>query len=169
MNGVNSFRALLSIVLAFLILFANFSFALAGGPVFEGPFHEEGTVEIYDCGSFQLLDVYELNYTEKLFLDEQGNRVRLLEHVWGIDTLTNSVTGKAYPMSYSNNVIVDFTTTPPTGANAGIIFRLIIPGQGAVALDVGRIVVDRGGNVYFQAGPHQFVDGDLEILCEVLS
>ena len=158
----------LSLVLVILMASFPWSVAVAAGPVVEGPFHEEGTYELLDCGAFQILDVYELNYTEKLFFDEEGNLLKLLEQVWGTDTFTNSVTGKAYTMSYHNTVVVDFTTTPPQGANSGVIFRLTVPGAGAVFLDVGRIVVDRQDNVYFRAGPHQFFDADFDALCAAM-
>jgi len=157
-----------SLVLVGLIVFFPFSVASADGPVVEGPIHEEGTTVLADCGSFQVLDVSELNYITRLFFDEEGNLVKIVEQVWGTDTFTNSVTGKAYPMDFHNNVVVDFSTTPPRAANMGIIFRLIVPGAGAVFLDVGRIVLDRQGNVYFQAGPHQFFDGDLDGLCAAM-
>jgi hypothetical protein len=142
--------------------------ASAAGPVEEGPFHEEGTSELLDCGSFQILDRYELSYTEKWFFDEEGNPLKLFEQVRGTDTFANSVTGKAYTMSYHNTVVVDFSTTPPQGANTGVVFRMTVPGAGAVFLDVGRLVVDRQGSIYFQAGPHQFFNGDVEALCAAM-
>jgi hypothetical protein len=86
--------------------------ASAAGSVEEGPFHEEGTYELLDCGSFQILERYELNYTEKWFFDQAGNPLKLLEQVRGTDTFANSVTSKSYTMSYHNTVVVDFSTTP---------------------------------------------------------
>jgi hypothetical protein len=142
---------------------------LADAPVVEGPFREEGSIVIADCGSFQVVDVYELNYIERQYYDKEGNLVKLVEQVWGTDTFTNSVTGKAYTMNFHNNVVVDFSTSPPRGANMGIIFRLVVPGAGAVLLDVGRIVLDRQGNIYFRAGPQQYYDGDFAGLCAALA
>lgn len=157
-----------SLVLVGLMAFFPFSVASADEPVVEGPVHEEGTEVLTDCGSFQVLVNYELNYITRRFFDQEGNLVKIVEQVWGTDTFTNSVTGKAYPMDFHNNVVVDFSTTPPQAANMGVIFRLTVPGAGAVFLDVGRIVLDRQGNVYFQAGPHQFFDGEVEALCAVM-
>ncbi len=159
---------ILGFVLACLMALAGFSVASAGAPVIEDPYHEEGIAELFDCGAFQVLDVYELNAVQIWFFDEAGNRLRFIEQVWGTDTFTNSVTGEAYAMSYHNTVIVDFTTSPPLGANMGVVFRLNVPGAGAVFLDVGRVVLDRAGNVYFRAGPHQFIDGDIDGVCEAL-
>lgn len=141
----------------------------ADAPVVEGPFREVGSIVIADCGSFQVVDLYELNYIERQFYDQESNLVKIVEQVWGTDTFTNSVTGKAYTMNFHNNVVVDFSTSPPRGANMAIIFRLVVPGAGAVLLDVGRIVLDRQGNIYFRAGPHQYYDGDLEGLCAALA
>lgn len=39
---------------------------------------------------------------------------------------------------------------------------------GAVFLDVGRIVFERGAGIVFQAGPHQLFDGDFEALCAAM-
>ena len=157
-----------SLILVSLMAFPPLSVAAADGPVVEGPIHEEGTTVLADCGSFQVLDVSELNYITRLFFDNEGNLVKIVEQVWGTDTFTNSVTGKAYPMDFHDTVVIDSATAPSQAALIGVIFRLIVPGAGAVFLDVGRIVLDRQGNVYFQAGPHQFFDGDLEALCTAL-
>ena len=157
-----------SLVLVGLIAFLPLSVASADGPVVADPIHEEGSAVLVDCGGFQVLDVYELNYITRRFFDEEGNLVKIVEQVWGTDTFINSVTGTAYPMDFHNNVVVDFSTTPPQGANMGVIYRLTVPGAGAVFLDVGRIVLDRQGNVYFQAGPHQFFDGEVEALCAAM-
>ena len=47
-----------SLVLVALMTFFPWLVASAAGPVEEGPFHEEGTSELLDCGSFQILDRY---------------------------------------------------------------------------------------------------------------
>jgi hypothetical protein len=151
-----------SLVLVGLIAVLPFSVAAADEPVVEGPFHEEGATVLHDCGSFQILDVYDLNFIERQFFDKEGNLVKLVEQVWGTDTFTNSVTGEVYRMSFHNNVVVDFSTSPSWGTNMAILFRLIVPGAGVVFVDVGRIMPDRQDNVYFQAGPHQFFEGDFE-------
>src|SRR5687767_2970534 len=160
MKGENMNTRLIvsSLILVTLMAFFPFSVASAGGPVIEDPIYEEGTVDVADCGSFQVLDVYELNYISKLYFDKEGNLVKIVEQVWGTDTFVNSVTGKAYPMSFHNTVVVH----PPRAAITGIGYHLTIPGAGAVFLDVGRIVRDRQGNVYFEAGPHQFFNADFD-------
>jgi hypothetical protein len=169
MIRLNVRSRLFGLALSTLVALASVSVASAGAPVVEGPIHEEGSSVLADCGSFQVLDVYELNIVQRLFFDKQGNLLRIVEQLWGTDTFTNSVTGKAYPMSFHNNVVVDFTTSPPQGASSGVGYRLVVPGAGAVFLDVGRIVIDRQGTVYFEAGPHQATDGDFAGLCAALA
>ena len=89
------------------------------------------------------------------------------EQVSETDTFTNSVTGKALPTRFHNAVHIDPNTG--LGANTGVIFRLTVPGSGAVFLDVGRIVTNQAGDIVtFQAGPHQFFSGDLAGLCGAL-
>jgi hypothetical protein len=99
-------------------------------------------------------------------LDRDGTVIRLVEEVWGVDTFVNSVTGKEIAAPYHNNTFVDFATGR---ANiAGVVFKAVVPGVGPVFLDIGLITVDRAGNVYFSAGPHQFFEGDFAALCAAL-
>ncbi len=62
-------------------------------------------------------------------------------------------------MHFDNTVLVD--TITHEGTTSGIVFRVVVPGAGAVLLDVGRITPKRSGEILFEAGPHQFFDGDL--------
>jgi hypothetical protein len=160
-------RLLLAIALGCLVALAGVGPAAADAPVFEGPHTEEGLAVIADCGAFQVLDRYVLTYTIARFSDRDGAQRRLIEQLSGTDTFVNSATGEEYPTTFHNTVIVDPAVR--IGATTGVIFRLAIPGAGAVFLDVGRVVADRQGNVYFQAGPHQAFDGDLEGLCAALA
>lgn len=159
----------LSLVLVSLLTLFPFSVALADGPIIVGPIYNEGTDLLVDCGSFQVLDVYQQTEIFRWFYDQDGNLVQIVGQNWGTDTFTNSVTGKAYPMSFHNNILVDYTPAPRRVANVGLLYRLVIPGAGAVVLDVGRLVFQRGSGLIFEAGPHQVIDGDLEALCVAMA
>lgn len=50
----------------------------------------------------------------------------------------------------------------------GLYFNIVVPGVGPVVQDVGRIVFDGGGEVVFQAGPHQILVGEEIDFCELL-
>ena len=143
------------------------SSAAAAKPEVDGPFHEEDTVFFADCGTFQILDRYVLDFTIKWFYDKDGNLVRGVEQVSGTDTFINSVTGKEITAPFHNTVIIDPTTA--TGANNGVIYRVTVPGSGLVFIDAGRTVLNQeSGEVTFQAGPHQAFDGDVDGLCAAL-
>jgi hypothetical protein len=144
----------------------------AGGkPVVIGPETEAGLEKgIIDCGAFLVDDRFEVTFTLRLFFDEAGNLVKGVEQVSGTDTFINATTLKEIPTRFHNNVLIDFTSEPPLGANTGVIFKVTVPGAGAVFLDVGRIVTDQSGEIVaFQAGPHQFFDGDVDGLCAALA
>ena len=156
-----------AIVAVGLMALVPFSMASADGPV-TTTWHLEGTDVLADCGSFQVLDVYTQDETGKAWLDQDGNLVKFILQNSGIDTFTNSVTGTAYPMSFHNTYTVDYTATPRRSAVMGVVYRLVVPGAGAVWLDVGRVVFERGAGIVFQAGPHQFFDGDETALCAAM-
>jgi hypothetical protein len=167
---VSSRRVALTLLLlvALTLIGVSASFAQGNPPVvFDGPYHEQGSDVLFDCGSFDVVDHYDLYYSQMLRFDKSGNLVQIVEQVWGTDTLTNSVTGESYTGRFHNTVLIDPSTG--IGANAGIIFRITVPGAGAVLLDVGRLVTDQQFNIYFEAGPHQFFNGDVAALCAALA
>ena len=158
----------LAAVLGCLLAFAGAPVASASPPVFEGPFTDAGEVVLADCGDFLVLDRYAMTFRVTRYFDRDGTEVRVIEHVDGTDTLVNSVTGAAYTSTLHSAAIID--PQAHRAAFTGVILRLTIPGAGAVLLDVGRVVVDREGNVYFEAGPHQFYGGgDFAGLCAALA
>jgi hypothetical protein len=59
----------------------------------------------------------------------------------------------------------------PTLINdSGTIFSVQIPGEGAVFMQAGKLYLDLAtGQVYFDAGPAQFVDHDTAAFCTYLS
>jgi len=157
-----------SLVLAFVTAVALPSVVFAVEPVVVGPIHEEGRERFANCKGFTILDEYVLDYTLRQFFDQDGRLVKMEETVSGTDTFINSKTGKAIAAPFHNNVLIDPQTR--FGANAGVIFKVTVPGAGAVFLDVGRLVTNQAGTeITFEAGPHQFIDGDLDGLCAVLA
>ena len=155
-----------SLVLVSLMTFLPVSTASADAPVIEGPFHEEVSFMVTDCGSFQVIDYFVGDWTRTLFYDEAGNLDYYRVQLSGTDTLTNSVTGKAY--SGYAHAVTTRDLVEGTRTDAGIYWHITVPGMGAVFLDVGRIVFQGRGNVIFEAGPHQEIDGDFTALCAAL-
>jgi hypothetical protein len=154
-------------VAAIMVVMAASSSTAAKPVIDEGTF--TGTVVLGDCGDFQVLDQFVLNFRAKLFFDENGELVRIVEQINGTDTFINSQTGKEFTSRFQNTEHIDLTAGPVRTVT-GVQGLLTVPGSGAVLLDVGRIVTNlETDEVTFQAGPHQLVEGDLAGLCEALA
>ena len=128
---------------------------------------EAGNAPIADCGTFLVWDEFELNFTGTVHFDQAGNPVRIVEHISGIDRLYNPDNGASFSGSFNQGEIVD----PVAGQVAvnGIIFRITVPGGGAVFLDVGRFVFTFDDELVFAAGQHDFFAGDFAGLCAALT
>jgi hypothetical protein len=136
------------------------------------PVHISGSFSgddpIADCGTFEVRDEFALNFSGTEHFDRDGNVVRVVEHIFGVDRLYNSETGKSLkPASFNQGEIVH----PIEGQVAvnGVIFRITVPGAGVVLLDVGRFVFTFDGGLVFVAGQHEFLAGDFAGLCAALA
>lgn len=156
-----------SLVLALFTAFGVPSITSAARPVIVGPEHEERTTQLAKCDGFTIIVESELDFTARVFLDEEGHPIKVEESVSGTDTFINSKTGKAIAAPFRNNELLDLEEG--TGAFVGVFFKVTVPGAGAIFLDVGRLVLDlESGEFTFEAGRHQFLDGDLDALCAAL-
>ena len=160
-------RHAFAVALGMLLLLAPTASA-AGAPIVIGPEHEDGEGFITSCGEFDIVDQFSIDFTLRLFFDRDGNLFRGVESVQGTDTFVNSETGASISGRFANSVQIDFETG--LGANAGIIFKLIVPGTGPVFMEIGRLISNRDGSIVtFQAGPRQFTDGDFGAVCAALA
>jgi hypothetical protein len=120
-----------------------------------------------DCGTFEVWDDSELNWHGREFYDDDGNLVRVVEHIWGVDRLYNPLTGTSVSGRFNNSEVVDLVNGGIT--ENGSIFKIIVPGAGAVFLDVGKFIISFETGLEFLAGRHDFFDGDVAALCAVLA
>ena len=127
---------------------------------------DSGNEPIADCGTFEVWDDFELNWKGFEYYQD-GNLVRVVEHIWGVDRLYNPENGKSFSGSFNNGEVVDLVDGQVT--ENGVIFRITVPGSGAVFLDVGKFIIDFEDGLQFLAGRHDFFDGDLAGLCAVLA
>jgi len=129
---------------------------------------EFGDVPIgVDCGTFDVWDDYELNWHGREFYDDEGNVVRVVEHLWGVDRLYNRETGTSVSGSFNNSEVVDLVDGRVT--ENGSTFKIIVPGAGAVFIDVGKFIIDFETGLEFLAGRHDaFVENTAD-LCAVLA
>lgn len=135
-----------------------------------GPFEILGQVAA-DCGDFTVLadTVYRGHAT--LRFNAAGDLVQISAHERFTEVLYNSndptKSISSNPQQASNLLIHIENSTEWV---AGSIFKFTLPGVGVVMHDVGRVVYDTStGEVLFQAGPQQYLNGDIAALCSVLS
>lgn len=98
------------------------------------------------------------------FFDNEGNVTRRHLNVLGVGEATNPETGKTLQFVQANL----YDDEASTRVTAGLRFMAHVPGGGVVLLDAGRVVVV-DGDVEFEAGPHQFINGDVEEFCGFLA
>jgi hypothetical protein len=149
-----------------LVALSGFTPALAIGKPLFLDFHEESTDVFADCGAFQVLDAFQGDVKLTAMFDETGNVDMIIVDFHGTDTFINSITDKSFTERFHNKVLHDFEKDRL--AEVGVFYHLTVPGEGAVLLDIGRIVIDPP-NIAFEAGPHQYFDGDFAGLCAALA
>jgi len=106
--------------------------------------------------------------------DEAGSLVRRVRHVTFSGTLSSAITGASVPHVGHFTVIDDYLAG--TSTITGMLSRTVVPGEGVIWRNVGRIVVAmNGGTVLAEAGDHDtwaVLAGDLSAsgsLCAALS
>jgi hypothetical protein len=160
-------RILAGLVAALSMVVAGASSADAGPPLKTEDFVEDD-VFLFDCGDFDLRDHFTFESHGKVFLDEAGNPVRVVEQVAGSDTFYNSVTGESVTGTINSGETVDLVNGTVT--QNGTIGRITVPGMGVVFFDVGKYIIDFDEGLVFLAGSHHaFFEEDYAPLCELLS
>lgn len=160
-------RTAVAAVLGLAVMLVISSAASATTPV-----HISGTetndLFLADCGAFDLRDSFTTDSEGTLFFDDDGNVIRVVEHVGGSDTFYNSVTGKSVTGTINSGEIVDLVNGTVT--QNGTIGRLTVPGEGVFFFDVGKFVLDFEEGIVFLAGSHHaFFEEDYDRLCELLA
>ena len=125
-----------------------------------------------NCGDFWVLTDYYLDISYKLFFDKSGNAIRDLAvvNLDGFSKYYNSTDPDRFVEGGPHEVQVqrfDFAENTYTFMGPG--WRINLPGQGVIFLTTGRLVVDWGTKeVLFQAGPQDWLEGNLDELCAAL-
>jgi hypothetical protein len=146
--------------------------SLAASPVSGGPEISRFTEEFHGvlpqpqfCGGF------DVQIDGKNLIIVQVFEDHLLIHQDFTATLTNLSSGFALrdPASATAIVRLDAEGNRQNVTVAGSNLRITIPGLGIVAQDMGIITFTQGGEVLFEAGPHQYFLGDGADLCALLA
>ena len=129
----------------------------------------------FDC-PFLLLEQVKGAYRDTLFFDQNGVLVReyLSPQFQGALSVrwTNPETGNSLESHEASSIIVYYN---PDGSfkklmNQGLTFMVTVPGTGQpILVEVGRIVIERGKGITFEAGVHQELIGDTAAFCAYLA
>jgi hypothetical protein len=157
----------LSILAALAMVLA---FAAATPAMAENPEHTYGGTQVTvpapfgaTCDGFIVLVTFKSEYNIVNFYDDAGQLVKQIRQVSFTGTLYNSTDlSKAVP--YEGDFTRTFDAVENTATYTGLHFRVHLPGEGVLALEVGRDIVDllSGQQVFFD-GNHNLADFTAEI------
>lgn len=129
----------------------------------------------FDC-AFPLLEQVTGAYRDTLYFDQNAILVReyLSPQFQGALTVrwTNPETGISLESHEASTIMIYYN---PDGSfkklmNQGLTFMVTVRGAGQPILaDVGRIVIERGKGITFEAGVHQELNGETTTFCDYLA
>jgi len=116
-------------------------------------------------GSFKIFD----------YFDNSGTLLKeIVNNFGGTFTITafNPANGKS--TTTQSETVVQITTFNPDGSVAstsqnGIIFNFVAPGLGTILQMTGRLVFDSNGELVFEAGQFDFINGNTAAFCSYLA
>jgi hypothetical protein len=124
-------------------------------------------VLVFSCGSFDVRDNLYFTWRGTEHYDAAGDLIRLVEEVSGVDRLYNPLNDKSVSGTYHNSHTLDLANGFVT--QSGLVFRIIVPGIGALFLDVGKYVIDFDHGLTLLAGRHDYFEGNLTGICAYLA
>ena len=125
---------------------------------------------IGECDGFSVIEHVQGRIKVSTHFDRNGNFVMEIARFSLRHTFSNSETGASI---FSPDVGIDRTVINPDGSGTtaviGIVTRIVIPGEGVVFQNLGRIVFDiNTGEVVFEAGQHDDFVNLFPVLCSAL-
>jgi hypothetical protein len=136
----------------------------------ENPEHTYGGTQVtvpapfgVACQGFIVLFTAKSEYNIVNFYDDAGQLVKQIRQVSFTGTLYNS-TDLSKSVPYEGDFTRTFDAVENTATYTGLHFRVHVPDEGVLALEVGRDIVDllSGQQVFFD-GNHNLADFDAEI------
>ena len=133
----------------------------------EESFHRS-SLSFATCPGFTVRGEFDVTRTVTTFYDQDGSPIRQVLHVHFVGALSNSVSGKSLADEGGQIVTLDLLE-----GTATIVGRQRVdtePGLGVVFADIGRVVRALvGPAIFFVAGQHDLLEGDIERLCTYLA
>ena len=127
------------------------------------------TLPDVDCGTFTLHEEMTSEHVTTITtFDRAGDPLTVATHANFFGVVTNSLTGE----TFRDHVAFTETLQLAEGATtvSGSSFHFVDAGSGQVYAEVGhKVIVSATGEVTFQAGQDDFVQTDLQGLCEPLA
>ena len=122
----------------------------------------------WDCGDFLIYEKSDVRLVVMSFYDGDGNFRGGMDH-WSLDgglyRYPDEDSFLPYVPAHEKAIYNEFGE--PT-AVVGLFAKVIIPGEGPIFHDVGRVEFDSDFNLIFSAGRHDFWEGNGDALCEAL-
>jgi hypothetical protein len=122
-------------------------------------------VDLRVDGSFKITDYFDNSGT--LFKE-----IITIFRVSSTATAINPANGKSTTtQSQSFVTIVQFNPdgSVASASNSGPIYNFVVPGLGTILQSTGRLVFDSNSDIVFEAGPHDFDDGNSAAFCNYLA
>jgi hypothetical protein len=156
----------IGLLAAFLAIVAA-STATATPPVTRRiSFEDSFTVQPGDVAScaFPIAIDLQVDLIFQVFFDDQGRPVRIVLHETWFGT--DSANGNVLPEHGATNETFDLIAG--TDSYIGLIQVKLGPGEG-VSVFAGNVCFDADGNLIFEAGLHQVLEGDTAAYCAALA
>jgi hypothetical protein len=122
------------------------------------------TVDEDICADFGFDVTFVENGTFKTrtFYDREGNEVQTILSNFDVRfTSTATANGK----TLSTNYPLVFITRDGADIRVGLRNAYHVPRGGVVLLDAGHLILDGDGNVVFEAGQHDLLNGSVDAFC----
>ena len=165
----NAFRGyFVGLIAMFALSSTNISLAAPPYKQYFGPFQYVGFV-IGDCGSFEIWnDVSEEGFVTWHF-DQEGNVTHVNAHFMYTDSIYYN---SEHPEIFLVGGPVEIPNNHNSGDSkviAGLGIKITVPGYGVIYHEAGRLILDINTfEVLFQAGPKDFLEGNVTALCLAL-
>jgi hypothetical protein len=160
----NSVRKRVLVLLMLVLPLALAAPVLAAPPTTEVVTEDASSVDTELCG-FPITFHDSGTYKITTFYDKAGNPVKsILTNFNDRFVETATANGKTLLANYPTV----FITALPSEAyvQLGLRANYTVPGTGVVALDAGHISFDSSGEVLFEAGPHDLLNGSADAFCD---
>jgi hypothetical protein len=120
----------------------------------------------WECDGFDICEKADIRLVTMNFKDRDGNLTREVQH-WSLDGGLHRCGDETPFLSYVP--AHEKATITESGVTVvGLFVKVIIPGEGPIFQDVGRVELDSEWNLTFSAGRHDYWEGNGDALCAAL-